>query len=164
MANLTKPTTGVKKRSYLKPRPNRKDNFKVYKPVSTNPQIEAAVHKNGERTIHVDLELVYNLARLGLTIDQVAGYYGMSKAKFGNLCDEFPEVRDFYMQGLSVGIAKMAQRLDKIVDTGADQWALTAAIFRLKTAGSGWTEKKDAGRELDDDSPRIQVFLPENNR
>jgi hypothetical protein len=68
------------------------------------------------------------------------------------------------MQGLSVGIAKMAQRLDKIVDTGADQWALTAAIFRLKTAGSGWTEKKDTGRELDDDAPKVNVYIPDNQR
>jgi hypothetical protein len=162
MANLTKPTTGVKKRSYLTPRPNRKDNFKVYKPVSTNPQIEAAVHKNGERTIHIDLEVVYNLARYGLTRDQVAGYYGMTKRKFVELCEEFPEVNDLYIQGFTVGITKVAKRFDQIIETGPDAVASIAAMFRLKTAG--WTEKKDTGREMDDDAPRVQVFLPDNQR
>jgi hypothetical protein len=35
-------------------------------------------------------------------------------------------------------------------------------MFRLKTAG--WTEKKDAGKDANDDAPKVNVYLPDNNR
>ena len=55
-----------------------------------------------------------------------------------------------------------AKRFDNIIQTAPDAVASIAAMFRLKTAG--WTEKKDAGKEANEDAPKVTVYLPENNR
>ena len=72
-------SVATRKRSFLKPRQHKDDTFKVYKPTSRNAQIDAIREHSGQRTIHVDLEVIYNLARYGLTRDQIAGYYGMTR-------------------------------------------------------------------------------------
>lgn len=160
MAELSIPNKP--KRSFLKPRQHKDDHFKVYKPTTRNAQIEAIREHKGERTIHVDLEVIYNLARYGLTRDQIAGYYGMTRRKFNQLCDEFPEVGEMYIQGFTVGVISTAKRFDQIIQTAPDSVASIAAMFRLKTAG--WTEKKDTGKDAEDDAPKVSIYLPENNR
>ena len=155
-------SVATRKRSFLKPRQHKDDTFKVYKPTSRNAQIDAIREHSGQRTIHVDLEVIYNLARYGLTRDQIAGYYGMTRGKFNALCEEFPEVGEVYVQGFTVGVISTAKRFDNIIQTAPDAVASIAAMFRLKTAG--WTEKKDAGKDANDDAPKVTVYLPENNR
>ena len=91
--------------SFLTPRQSRKDTFKVYdKPFLGNKQFEAIQQKKNERTIHIDPEVVYRMATLGLDRKMVAGYYGMSPAKFGELCEMFPIIEEVFLMGATAGV------------------------------------------------------------
>jgi hypothetical protein len=147
--------------SFITPRQSRQDIFKVYnKPFLGDKQFEAIQNKRGYRTIHVDPELVFRLATLGLTREMVGNYYGISKSKFSELCDEYPIIDEVYLMGLSRGIVKTAQKLEEMVD----EKQLVPVIFRLKTSGFIEADKM-IGKTMDSESaPRVNIFIPDNNR
>lgn len=155
----------IKKRdpqySFLTPRQSRHDVFKVYdKPFIGDKQFEAIQYKKSARTIHVDPELVFRLATLGLTREMVGNYYGITRAKFNELCAEYPIIEEVYLMGLSRGIVKSAQKLEEMVD----EKQMVPVIFRLKTAGFIEADKL-VGKTVDSElAPRVQVFLPDNGR
>lgn len=147
--------------SFITPRQARHDVFKVYdKSFLGDKQFEAIQNKRGVRTIHVDPELIFRLATLGLTRDMVGYYFGITRAKFNELCAEYPIIEEVYLMGLSRGIVKTAQKLEEMVD----EKQMVPVIFRLKTAGFIEADKM-IGKNTDTESaPRVQVFLPENGR
>lgn len=147
--------------SFITPRQNRQDVFKVYdKPFLGDKQFEAIQNKKGIRTIHVDPELVFRLATFGLTRDHVGYYFGITRAKFNELCAEYPIIEEVYLMGLSRGIVKAAQRLEELVD----EKQMIPVIFRLKTAGFIEADKL-IGKTADSESaPKVSIFLPDNGR
>ena len=157
--------TKLKKRdaqySFLTPRQSRKDTFKVYdKPFLGNKQFEAIQQKKNERTIHIDPEVVYRMATLGLDRKMVAGYYGMNQAKFNELCETFPIIEEVFLMGATAGVLKAAQRLEEMVD----EKQLVPVIFRLKTGGFVEADKL-VGKKADDTTfAKVQLYLPDNGR
>ena len=49
-----------------------------------------------------NLGLVYNLSRLGIDMDDIALYFGLSKNQFDAVCENHPEFREMYDKGKSV--------------------------------------------------------------
>lgn len=147
--------------SFITPRQARTDVFKVYdKPFIGDKQFDVIQNKQGTRTIYVDPELVFRLATLGLTRDMVGYYFGITRAKFNELCAEYPIIEEVYLMGLSRGIVKTAQKLEEMVD----EKQMVPVIFRLKTAGFIEADKL-IGKNTDTESaPQVQIFLPNNNR
>lgn len=147
--------------SFITPRQHRNDVFKVYdKPFLGDKQFEVIQNKKGIRTIHVDPELIFRLATLGLTRDMVGYYFGITRTKFNELCAEYPIIEEVYLMGLSRGIVKTAQKLEEMVD----EKQMVPVIFRLKTAGFIEADKL-VGKNTDTESaPRVNIFLPDNGR
>jgi hypothetical protein len=147
--------------SFLTPRPNVKDRFKVYeRPFLGNKQFDSRQTHGSERTIHIDPEVIYRLATLGLDRASVAGFWGISKSKYAELCDEYPMLEEVYLMGATAGLVKAAQSLEEMV--GEKQ--LVPVLFRLKVGGFIEAEKRLGKESNDESAPKVQVFLPSNGR
>lgn len=147
--------------SFITPRQSRHDKFKVYdKPFLGNKQFEAIKNTRNERTIHVDPEVVYRMATLGLDRKMVAGYYGMNAAKFNDLCEEYPIIEEVFLMGATAGVLKAAQRLEEMVD----EKQLVPVIFRLKTGGFVEADKLVGKKQDETTFAKVQLFLPDNGR
>jgi hypothetical protein len=156
-----KKSLAVDQPSFLTPRPNVKDRFKVYdRPFLGNKQFENVQTHGSERTIHVDPEVIYRLATLGLDRAMVAGFWGISKAKYAELCDEYPLLEEVYLMGATAGLVKAAQSLEEMV--GEKQ--LVPVLFRLKTGGFIEAEKRLGKDQNEDKAARVNIFLPSNGR
>lgn len=147
--------------SFLTPRQNRRDKFKVYdKGFLGNKQFENISEHHGERTIHVDPEVIYRLATLGLDRHMIAGFFGINKAKYQELCEEYPILEEVYLMGATAGVAKAAQKLEEMID----EKQLVPVLFRLKVGGMIEAEKR-IGKEANEESAaKVQIFLPSNGR
>ena len=78
------------------------------------------------------------LAGYGLTTDQIAPIFKISRTTFFELMDRRPAVREAWETGKSKGLSMVAQTLHKRAVDGD----MTAAIFYLKTQG-GWRDKSE---------------------
>lgn len=163
--SIKKPRKIIKKKdqqfSFITPRQHHRDVFKVYdKPFLGDKQFESIQNRKGIRTIHVDPEVIFRLASLGLTREMVGFYYGISRAKYNELINEYPVIEETYLMGLSRGIVRTAQKLEEMVD----EKQMVPVIFRLKTSGFIEADKM-IGRNTDMESaPRVNIFLPDNGR
>jgi hypothetical protein len=147
--------------SFLTPRQNRRDKFKVYdKGFLGNKQFENIQEHHGERTVHVDPEVIYRLATLGLDRNMIAGFWGITKAKYKELCDEYPILEEVYLMGSTAGIAKAAQKLEDMIE----EKQLVPVLFRLKVGGMVEAEKRIGKETNEENAPRVSIFLPDNQR
>ena len=80
---------------------------------------------------------VRKLAGLGLTVQQIYNYYGMSDKTWGKKRKRYPELELAMKQGRAVNIGWASQKLREKMEAGN----LGAIIFYLKTQG-GWREKE----------------------
>ncbi len=148
-------------RSFLTPRPNRNDKFKVYdKGFIGNKQFDSIQNTGSERTIFIDPEVVFRMATLGLDRGMVAGYWGISKAKFAELCEEYPQIEEIYLMGMTAGITRAAQVLEEMVN----EKQMIPVLFRLKIGGFVEAEKRLGKESNEDNVAKVQIFLPDNNR
>lgn len=147
--------------TFLTPRANRNDKFRVYaKSFSGNKQFDAIQRTNNERVISIDPEVIFRMATLGMNQEQIAGYWGIKKNKFMELCEEYPELEEVYLMGMTAGIAGAAQALEEMVK----EKQMVPVLFRLKVGGFIEKEKL-IGKEQDGNSaPKVTIFLPENGR
>ena len=151
----------VEQESFLTPRANRNDKFRVYaKSFTGNKQFDSVQRKGGEREIFIDPEVIFRMATLGLDQGMIAGYWGMSKAKFKELCEEYPDLEEVYLMGMTAGIANAAQALEEMVR----EKQMVPVLFRLKVGGFVEKEKLIGKESNQDNSPRVQIFLPSNGR
>lgn len=151
-------TPGGKRATITRTGP-REDEFRVYqRSLSDHPQFEGIQYKGGHRVVHIDPEVVFRMATLGLDRKMVGGYYGITPAKFNELCADYPDLEEAYLQGMSIGILKAATSLEKQVAEGSP----IPTIFRCKVGGMIEADKrKDAS---DSEAPRVQIYLPDNER
>lgn len=142
----------------LKPKQNRVEQIKVYNSsfFQANKQIE---YGKNSRTVHIDPEMVHRLATLGLSREMIANYHGLSKAKFAEALEDYPELEDAFMMGFSAGLAKTAMALEKQIDNGN----MVSTIFRMKVGG--FIEADKRLKELqNENAPKVQIYLPSNSR
>jgi hypothetical protein len=158
---MSKQVKTIDQPSFLTPRKNKADKFKVYaKSFIGNKQFDAIQNISNERTICIDPEAVYRLATLGMDRAMIAAYYGITKAKFAELCEEYSIIDEVFLMGMSAGLVRTAQKLEEMVDKGE----LVPVLFRLKIGGFIEAEKL-IGKQTDENSAaRVQVFLPSNGR
>lgn len=147
--------------SFIIPRQTRVDKFKVYdKPFLGNKQFDSIRNTDVGRTIHVDPEVIYRMATLGLDRKMIGGYYGLSPAKFNELCEEYPIIEEVFLMGMTAGVLKAAQRLEEMVD----EKQLVPVIFRLKTGGFIEADKL-VGKQRDESTQaKVNIYLPDNGR
>jgi len=147
--------------TFLTPRANRNDKFRVYaKSFSGNKQFDAIQRTNNERVISIDPEVIFRMATLGLDQAAIAGYWGISKSKFIELCEEYPDLEEVRLMGMTAGIANAAQRLEEMVN----EKQMVPVLFRLKIGGFVEAEKLIGKQNNQENAARVQIFLPENNR
>lgn len=151
----------VEQESFLTPRANRNDKFRVYaKSFTGNKQFDAIQRTNNERTISIDPEVIFRMATLGMNQEQIAGYWGIRKNKFMELCEEYPELEEVYLMGMTAGIANAAQALEEMVR--AKQ--MIPVLFRLKVGGFVEREKLIGKEGNQDNVAKVQIYLPSNGR
>lgn len=95
------------------------------------------INKGGRKPITVTDEQVSQIEALGsvLSIEQIADYFGISKATFYKIMERQPEVGIRYKKGKAKAIGSVAQGLLQQARDGNT----TAAMFYLKTQ-AGWRE------------------------
>lgn len=81
---------------------------------------------------------IQNMAGLGLTIEQIAHYYGISSVTFHKMKRKDKEIENRIKKGKSAAIVTVSGRLMQLINEGN----LTAIIFYLKTQ-AGWKENKN---------------------
>lgn len=151
----------VEQESFLTPRTNRNDKFRVYaKSFSGNKQFDAIQRTNNERVISIDPEVIFRMATLGLDQAAIAGYWGISKSKFIELCEEYPDLEEVRLMGMTAGMANAAQRLEEMVN----EKQMIPTLFRLKVGGFVEAEKLIGKQQDGNSAPKVTIFLPENNR
>jgi len=147
--------------TFLTPRANRNDKFRVYaKSFSGNKQFDAIQRTNNERVISIDPEVIFRMATLGLDQASIAGYWGISKSKFIELCEEYPDLEEVRLMGMTAGIANAAQRLEEMVN----EKQMVPVLFRLKIGGFVEAEKLIGKQNNQENVAKVQIFLPENGR
>lgn len=147
--------------SFLKPRSTVNDKFKVYdRSFTGNTQFDSVHRKGGEREIFIDPEVIFRMATLGLDQGMIAGYWGISKSKFKELCEEYPDLEEVYLMGMTAGIANAAQALEEMVR----EKQMVPVLFRLKVGGFVEREKLIGKESNQENAPRVQIFLPSNGR
>jgi len=147
--------------TFLTPRANRNDKFRVYaKSFSGNKQFDAIQRTNNERVISIDPEVIFRMATLGMNQEQIAGYWGIKKNKFTELCEEYPELEEVYLMGMTAGIAGAAQALEEMVK----EKQMIPVLFRLKVGGFIEKEKLIGKEGNQDNVAKVQIFLPSNGR
>ena len=147
--------------TFLTPRANRNDKFRVYaKSFSGNKQFDAVQRTNNERVISIDPEVIFRMATLGMNQEQIAGYWGIKKNKFTELCEEYPELEEVYLMGMTAGIAGAAQALEEMVK----EKQMIPVLFRLKVGGFIEKEKLIGKEGNQENVAKVQIFLPENGR
>ena len=158
MTDLTK---AERKPRYLKPNQTARDVFKVYdKGFLGHKQFDAIKRRGRDREICIDPEVVFRLATLGLSREQIAGYWGLNKVRFSQLCEEYPFIDEVFLMGTTAGVTRAAQVLEELVNDKQ----MVPVIFRLKTAGFIEADKLIGRQSSADEAPRVQVFLPDNGR
>lgn len=144
---------------FLKPRQRSNDEFFVYdKGFFEGSQFSHVKNVGGRRQVYLDQEVVHRMATLGLSREMIAAYYGITKNKFQELIDEYPELDEAYLMGMSAGMAKAAMSLEKQIEGGN----CIPTIFRLKCGG--WLESDKIKGNQEDNAPRVNIFIPDNGR
>lgn len=143
---------------FLVPRQTVDDEIKVYDSAFLRSRKHVSTAKN-KRTIFLDPETIYRMATLGLSREMIAGYYGMSKAKFNAACEDYPEVDAAFLEGFSAGLVKTAMKLEEKVAAGDT----ISTIFRMKIGGFMEADKR-LKETQQENQPRVQIYLPSNNR
>ena len=143
---------------FLTPRQTVDDEIKVYDSSFLRSRKHVSTNK-GKRTIFIDPETIYRMATLGLSREMIAGYYGMSKAKFNSACESYPEVDEAFLEGFSAGLVKTAMKLEEKVAAGDT----ISTIFRMKIGGFMEADKR-LKETQQENQPRVQIYLPSNNR
>ena len=147
--------------TFLTPRANRNDKFRVYaKSFSGNKQFDAVQRTNNERVISIDPEVIFRMATLGLDQASIAGYWGISKSKFIELCEEYPDLEEVRLMGMTAGMANAAQRLEEMVN----EKQMVPVLFRLKIGGFVEAEKLIGKQNNQENAARVQIYLPSNGR
>ena len=100
------------------------------------------------------------MATLGMNQEQIAGYWGIKKNKFMELCEEYPELEEVYLMGMTAGIAGAAQALEEMVK----EKQMVPVLFRLKVGGFIEAEKLIGKQQDNNNQQRVQIFLPSNGR
>ena len=149
---------GVK---YLKPSERQPGvvKVKVYeRSFLGNKQFESVKKERNERVVHIDPEVIHRMATLGLSREMVAAYYGISKQKFNAICEEYPDIDECFLMGMSAGMVKAAMALERQVENDN----LISTIFRLKVGGMIEADKRKD--EPDDVQQKVHIYLPDNGR
>lgn len=110
--------------------------------------------------IRIDPEVIFRMATLGMDQAQIAGYWGLTKHKFLELCEDYPDLEEVRLMGMTAGIANAAQRLEEMVN----EKQMVPVLFRLKIGGFVEAEKLIGKQNNQDNAARVQIFLPENGR
>jgi len=99
--------------------------------------MDKEINKGGRKPITMTDEQVSQIEALGsvLSIEQIADYFGISKATFYKIMERQPEVGIRYKKGKAKAIGSVAQGLLQQARDGNT----TAAMFYLKTQ-AGWRE------------------------
>jgi len=148
-----------KELAFLKPRNRSNDEFFVYdKGFLSGTQFDAVKRVGGRREVYLDPESIHRMATLGLSREMIAAYYGITKGKFQELIEDYPELDEAYLMGMSAGMAKAAMSLEKQIESGQ----CIPTIFRLKTGG--WIEADKVKGNQEDSAPRVNIFIPDNGR
>lgn len=145
------------KQVLLNPRARVDDVVKVYKNsfFKKNSDVD---YESGRRVVHIDPEVVYRFATLGMSREMICAYWGIKMDKFREVLEEYPEVEEAYLMGMSSGLAKTAMALEKQIEGGN----MVSTIFRMKIGGFIEADKRKDAQQ--DNSPRVQIFLPSNGR
>ena len=146
---------------FLKPRSTVNDKFRVYdRSFTGNTQFDSVQRKGGEREIFIDPEVIFRMATLGLDQAAIAGYWGISKSKFIELCEEYPDLEEVRLMGMTAGMANAAQRLEEMVN----EKQMIPTLFRLKVGGFVEREKLIGKENNQENAARVSIFLPDNGR
>ncbi len=105
------------------------------------------------------IENMEAMAEKGMTRQQIGAYYGVTGQRIGQLIKEHPELEEAFDRGLSKGIEKVTNKLWELIE----EKNIVAILFFLKCHGK-WIEQQYVKEKEVDDSPRVTIFLPENNR
>ena len=98
-----------------------------------------------------DLQAVQELSS-SLSVEQIAGYFGISKTTYYEVAKRQPELLERYKQGKSKRIAEYGELVHHHILNG-DKDMLK---FYLRTQ-AGWSEKKDA--PVKTDLPPVNIVL-----
>jgi len=148
-----------KELAFLKPRNRSDDEFFVYdKGFLSGTQFDSITRKGGRRQVYLDPEVIYRLATVGLTREMIANYWGITKGKFQELIEDYPELDEAYLMGMSAGMAKAAMSLEKQIEGGQ----CIPTIFRLKVGG--WIEADKRKDNQETNAPRVNIYIPSNGR
>jgi len=146
------------KKVLLNPRARIDDIVKVYDTSFFKKNEDVNYDTSGRRTVHIDPEVVYRFATLGLSREMICGYWGMKMDRFKQVIEEYPEVEEAYLMGMTSGLAKTAMALEKQIEGGN----MVSTIFRMKVGGFIEADKRKDAQQ--DNSPKVQIFLPSNGR
>ena len=145
--------------AFLKPRNRSNDEFFVYdKGFLSGTQFDSVKRVGGRREVYLDPEAIHRMATLGLSREMIAAYYGITKGKFQELIEDYPELDEAYLMGMSAGMAKAAMSLEKQIEGGN----CIPTIFRLKVGG--WIEADKRKDNQEANAPRVQIYIPSNGR
>lgn len=157
MSKLTKTDS----ETFMLPRSRQNDRFKVYqRSFSGNKQFDSIQRGSGERTIKIDPEVIFRMATLGMDQGQIAGFWGLKKSRFLELCEEYPELEEVYLMGMTAGIANAAQALEEMVK----EKQMVPVLFRLKVGGFIEKEKLIGKQQDEELRAKVNVYLPDNGR
>lgn len=110
----------------------------------------------GERRLRFDLALVERMAAQGMTLNQIAAFFGVSRSELlarKQLADELAKAVE---RGKSIGIRAVSERLLQQASEGNT----IAAIFYLKTVAK-WREADKLPPDGDADRSPVKIYLPE---
>lgn len=110
------------------------------------------------KKIRIDPQVVYLFAKRGLSRSMIAKYYRLKESEFDKACEDYDVLDDAFNCGVSIGVYEAACHLDDQIEGGST----AATVFKLKSVG-GWIEAEKR-KENASDAPRVQIFLPDNNR
>jgi hypothetical protein len=147
--------------TYLTPRSTRRDRILVSSAgLGKTEQTKHIKSKQGERTVIIEQQKVYELASLGMSREMIAASFTLDKAKFKEVCDDYPEVEEAYLMGYGYAQKKVLAALWALVESKQ----MIATIYLSKVFGFIEADKLIGKDGSSDNAPKVHIYLPDNGR
>lgn len=115
--------------------------------------------RRGRDPVVIELSQVEQLAALGLTLQQISDYFGVSYASFNSYRRKLDALDCAWSQGRAKGIALVAQANMAAVKKGQ----FVPGFFFLKNV-AGWRDQEPKAAPEPAAQFKVELYLPENGR
>ena len=104
-------------------------------------------------------ELLSEMAAGGMNRQQAADYFGITVRRFNQILKQREDLLSAFSGGVAEGIKMATDSLMERIKEGN----IVAILFYLK-ARAGWVEEQYRKEKPDENTPKVMIWLPDNQR